>query len=97
MTKRAYDKIAAGLTEAHQVANALPRLTPAQRKILRQLPANGSWADFGTAAPWMVLGVLIARHLVTMKSRDAFSKEAEQYRLTPAGMAAREALEKRDD
>ena len=74
-----------------------PRLTPAQRKILRHLPANGSWADFGTAAPWMVLGVLIARHLVTMKSRDAFSKEAEQFRLTPAGMAAREELAKRGD
>jgi hypothetical protein len=95
MTKLTHDKIAAGLNEA--LATAPPRLTKSQRKILRQLPANGSWADFGTAAPWMVLGVLIARHLVTMKSRDAFSKEAEQFRLTPAGMAAREELEKRGD
>ena len=95
MTKRAYDKIAAGLNEA--LATAPPRLTPAQRKILRQIPADGSWTDFGTAAPWMVLGVLIARHLVKMKSHDAFSKEPEQFALTPAGIAAREELARRGD
>ena len=99
MTKRAHDKIAAGLNEA--LATEPPRLTPAQRKAMLWLPKDGGWrrSQKMSDARFMAMGYLIGAGLAEAGIRDMGEAlfGAGLYRLTPAGMAAREELEKRDD
>lgn len=96
MTKSAYDKIAAGLHEALEVA-AQPthRLTPAQRRALLWLPKSDLQFPMGLydpAAPSKAdYASLIRKKLVARTKRGEC---LSPYRLTPAGQAARAQIER---
>lgn len=77
-----------------------PRLTKAQEKALLWLPVDGSYA----IRPGPVAAALNSLHLYhasLVEIEDGmFGRRGaycSRYRLTPAGIAARKELEKRDD
>lgn len=92
MTKSAYDKIAAGLSEALEVAaRPTPRLTPAQRRALLWLPADG------TERPLRADSATPRYDVLRRIRRLGLARKAGQndgHALTPAGQAVREQIER---
>lgn len=98
MTRRAFDKIAAGLNEAVADGRAAPRLTTAQESALMWMHRNGGWrlSVYANDARLSAIASLCAAGLVEStggKPGEPFYG-ATRYRLTPAGIAAREEMEK---
>ena len=93
-----------GLTEALAVAAgdaapapALPRLTPAQRRALLWLPADGSWRWRAPREVSSAVSSLWRQHrdLCTREWRgDPGGDGVLNYRLTPAGQALRAQIER---
>jgi len=110
MTRKAHDKIAAGLSDALAFAHgdetkgriaapakAAPRpLTPAQKRALLWLPADGGYClgyiPHPDKPPFFEL---LAAGMVEQDRLNSLAGIRVSFRLTPAGQAARKAIEER--
>ena len=108
MTKPAHDKIAAGLSEVlafaqgdetkgriANAADAAPTLTPAQERALLWLPADGGYCVGYIPHPDRPpFYELLAAGMVKQDRLNSMAGSRVSFRLTPAGQAARMAIEK---
>jgi len=109
MTRKAHDKIAAGLSDAlafaqgdetkgriASAAEALPTLTPAQERALLWLPADGSPRDHAGHGDQRLFALDRLLALIELEETDLVDFAPEYggtFSLTPAGQAARKAIE----
>ena len=112
MTRKAHDKIAAGLSDALAFAQGdetngriaalakatLPTLTPAQERALLWLPADGSPSDHAGHGDQRLFALDRLLALIELEETDLVDFAPEYggtFALTPAGQAARKAIEER--
>lgn len=113
MTRKAHDKIAAGLSDAlafaqgdetkGRIANAAkasPRpLTPTQKRALLAFPATGNrsaYPGLRLTTIWALCKLGLVRNTTLPCAGALFSPTtAFRFALTPAGQAARKAIEER--